>query len=728
MSPSPAYCATGSCRATPEGGSCCPACVAPLTSPQERLAALRAVLADEPEPLVSLTHLLRLCRDEHRLLWERVGDPEYLHRLDPVLAALRAQPGGPVLNAEVRRLLAAAFDPAGGVPAVVVAHRLAGFLDERYGPSLAASFRRRSPYQPAVGDPVPLDSPDLRTVTAMRPISPPWRLANRLDETRRVRLAGEWAVRFRVVFDYGLADTLTGLITADTVVATCHPNRELAEFDLSRTAGGGTFPVRPVDVDRQRAQIDRLLHRATAAGASIVVLPELAVTEALAAGLHDWVRRPGGPRLLVAGSYHHADPPGPDPVRPRRRNSAVCWVRGHDRPLIQDKHSPGDRPIREDIQPPAWPEVRVYVTADGWHLAVAICRDLLNPQAVYALAEAGVNLVLVPAMSETLMPFGAPAAQLVGSHQALVVVANNPAVWSDHPPDRAARPARALFGHPGFGQQTRFVHSPDPAPGVALLTVGSAQLTWHPDDPAATTRPVPAPGGRADAALSARPAWLRPLAARTADPASPLITARQPVAWRPAAVLVLVTDGPAGPHVLLTERAGDLTDYPGRLTFPGGRVEPGDGGPVDAALREAAEEVGLDPGSVEVVGLLPSFALPDSGFMVTPVLAWSPRPGFTGAVNIAEVTALWDLPLSERRAAPGPAGAGAGTDGRTPDDCRPDLAALGPMTAAVIDLLTGILGSAGNPRDATRSDGRCEPGPDIGEMHGMNGASGDGRR
>lgn len=114
---------------------------------------------------------------------------------------------------------------------------------------------------------------------------------------------------------------------------------------------------------------------------------------------------------------------------------------------------------------------------------------------------------------------------------------------------------------------------------------------------------------------------------------------------RPAAVLLLLTDGPDGPAVLLTERAPDLAHYPGQLVFPGGAADPGDDGPAATALREAAEEVGLDPGSVQILGALPAVALPDSNFLMTPVLAWSGRPVFTGSANLAEVSALTTIAL-----------------------------------------------------------------------------------
>jgi hypothetical protein len=463
----------------------CLPCVAQLTSPAERLAALRRAVAEEREPVVTLTQLLRLCRDEHGVLWEQVNDPECQERVNGALRPLTdlvpAASPVPTLEAELRARLVAALEPADGVPPVVLAHALARFLDDRFAHAFERFFKERSPYQPAVGDPLPLDFPSLRQLTAMPFTSPPWRLANRLDQTRHLRLAGEWAVQFRVVFDYCLADSPAGLITADTRIATCHPNRSLDEFALPRDSHGRTFPIRPIDLDAQRAATNQLIAVATRAGASLVVLPELCVTAERARELHGWVRRPDGPDLLVAGSYHHEDHHDGDALPRRRRNTALVWARGHDQPITHDKHSAADAPIMEDIQPQGWPELRVHVI-DGWHLVVAVCRDLLNPYAVHALAEVGANLVLVPAMSQTLLAFGGPGANLVGSCQALVAVANNPGEWpsENQPP---ARPARALFGHPGFDEQTVTVHSPDPDPGIALLAVRSAEVSWVPVAP-----------------------------------------------------------------------------------------------------------------------------------------------------------------------------------------------------------------------------------------------------
>lgn len=173
----------------------CNPCVPQLSPLIERVAALQAVVASEPEPLIVLTHLLRLCRDEHRALWEQLDDGpgrtqsiDLVQRLRPQLTASDG-----VLAPTVRRALTAKFDGSEGASAVVVAHCLAGLIDEVYGHTFAESFRQRSPYQPSAGDLVPLDNPDLPAMTSLPVTSPPWRLANQLDETRRIRLAGGWS-------------------------------------------------------------------------------------------------------------------------------------------------------------------------------------------------------------------------------------------------------------------------------------------------------------------------------------------------------------------------------------------------------------------------------------------------------------------------------------------------------------------------------------------------------
>ncbi|WP_425305889.1 NUDIX hydrolase [Agromyces archimandritae] len=130
---------------------------------------------------------------------------------------------------------------------------------------------------------------------------------------------------------------------------------------------------------------------------------------------------------------------------------------------------------------------------------------------------------------------------------------------------------------------------------------------------------------------------------------------------RPAAVLVLfgVLDGhPADRDaqaravsrdldVLLLARAATLSTHAGQVAFPGGRLEPADRGPVDAALREANEETGLDPEGVEVLGMLPELPMPYSRHIVTPVLGWWASQSPVRAVDAAESAAVFRTPVAE---------------------------------------------------------------------------------
>lgn len=116
---------------------------------------------------------------------------------------------------------------------------------------------------------------------------------------------------------------------------------------------------------------------------------------------------------------------------------------------------------------------------------------------------------------------------------------------------------------------------------------------------------------------------------------------------RPAAVLILFGEGPDGPDVLLIERAATLNKHPGQPAFPGGGIDPGDDGPVAAALREAQEETGLDPSGVDVLAVLPELYLGRSGYRITPVAGWWREPSEVGAHDPAEVASVARVPISE---------------------------------------------------------------------------------
>jgi 8-oxo-dGTP pyrophosphatase MutT (NUDIX family) len=122
-------------------------------------------------------------------------------------------------------------------------------------------------------------------------------------------------------------------------------------------------------------------------------------------------------------------------------------------------------------------------------------------------------------------------------------------------------------------------------------------------------------------------------AARTAGGAEPT----------PAAVLVGLVDREAGPALLLTQRTEHLRDHAGQICFPGGRIEPTDGSAAAAALREAQEEIGLDPARIAVIGELPPYQTV-TGFRIHPVVGWI-SPPFELRPDPHEVAEAFEVPL-----------------------------------------------------------------------------------
>ncbi|AGL21409.1 CoA pyrophosphatase [Actinoplanes sp. N902-109] len=146
------------------------------------------------------------------------------------------------------------------------------------------------------------------------------------------------------------------------------------------------------------------------------------------------------------------------------------------------------------------------------------------------------------------------------------------------------------------------------------------------------------------------PSWWEPLLTRVATARTEDFTSIPPPAdgGRASAVLVLLgEDRPGEPDLLVLQRAATMRNHAGQPAFPGGAADPEDRDPSATALREAQEEVGLDPASATVLTTLPELYIPVSRFVVTPVLAWWHTPHPVGPRQPAEVDRVARLPVAD---------------------------------------------------------------------------------
>lgn len=189
-----------------------------------------------------------------------------------------------------------------------------------------------------------------------------------------------------------------------------------------------------------------------------------------------------------------------------------------------------------------------------------------------------------------------------------------------------------------------------PATPVAVSSADSSSESVTPLSKLPNFDPHTVPVTGVDAHLPAVPAaQLQPEALRQRFHAppdwqpevrmEPRFTQRQPAE---AAVLVPVV-AHARPTLLLTQRTTHLANHSGQIAFPGGKVDDTDVDAIDAALREAEEEVGLARDFVQVLGTLPIYTT-GSAFIITPVVALV-RPGFTLTPNAGEVADVFEVPL-----------------------------------------------------------------------------------
>lgn len=119
---------------------------------------------------------------------------------------------------------------------------------------------------------------------------------------------------------------------------------------------------------------------------------------------------------------------------------------------------------------------------------------------------------------------------------------------------------------------------------------------------------------------------------------------KPPVKNRPASVLIPIVERDEGLTMLLTKRSEDLPVHPGQVSFPGGRAESHDEGPVDTALRETEEEVGIHRRHIDIVGQLDLYST-RTGFEITPVVGLL-TPPFDMRADPMEVQEIFEVPLA----------------------------------------------------------------------------------
>ena len=145
-----------------------------------------------------------------------------------------------------------------------------------------------------------------------------------------------------------------------------------------------------------------------------------------------------------------------------------------------------------------------------------------------------------------------------------------------------------------------------------------------------------------------RPDWLDDLTDALSEQSrlEQVVAIRPGIGARPAAVLILIGDGPAGPEIMFVERAAGMRTHPGQIAFPGGAADAGDQEIADTALREAAEETGVDRAGIDVLGVLPPAYVEVSGFDVTAVIAWWREPSPVAVMDSREAASIDIVPVA----------------------------------------------------------------------------------
>jgi len=145
-----------------------------------------------------------------------------------------------------------------------------------------------------------------------------------------------------------------------------------------------------------------------------------------------------------------------------------------------------------------------------------------------------------------------------------------------------------------------------------------------------------------------RPEWLDTLTDSLSEQSrlNQVVALRPGIGARSAEVLILIGEGPEGPEIMFVERAAGLRNHAGQIAFPGGAAEVDDHDLADTALREAAEETGVDRSGIEVLGVLPPAYVEVSGFDVTAVIGWWRDPSPVAVMDTREAASIDIVPVA----------------------------------------------------------------------------------
>ena len=371
---------------------------------------------------------------------DSIGDSvESVHEQAVAVSAALEQPLAP--QGESRSSAVTSYRPtevAGAIAAIpaaeillsdrALAHAAATALDQLYWPSFTRDWlaKRGTSFELGAGDLYPVG--EMHLMGGVGHSARPHRLPLRPGELAHVRRRAVDGTRVRVVGEYApIIDRLAASPPLEAAVVL--PNESLTELNLPPNRMG------PANSQAQRSTINRLLREAREAGVDVVVLPELSVDQDIVEWLSEqWADAADLP-ILFAGSAHLVEDG-------RRVNRTAVLLPGVGAAWHHDKFTVfEDRDGNREPIDPAEP----CITLGCGHLvrvATLVCKDALSVDIASLVADLGVHLLAVPAMSNTLGEFSTAANLLISRSQGTTVVANNPRVWD------GTSVGHALLGQP----------------------------------------------------------------------------------------------------------------------------------------------------------------------------------------------------------------------------------------------------------------------------------------